>query len=69
MLDLNYLFEIQDELTLTNVKTIEIFMTQKFGIDWDDDKLNKEICKFLYDTMECRIVDNGRYVKYEWLDK
>lgn len=69
MLDLNYLFEIQDELSLTNVRTIEQFMVKKFGIDWDDDEQNKEIYKFLHDTMECHEMINGTYIKYEWLDK
>ena len=31
MLPLDYLFQIQEDLTLGSYKTIEMFMAQKFG--------------------------------------
>ena len=40
MLPLDYLFQIQEDLTLGSYKTIEIFMAQKFGICWNDNKEN-----------------------------
>lgn len=69
MLPLNYLFEIQEDLTLGSYKTIETFMVQKFGICWNESAENIKICEFLKNTMTLLIVDCGTYTRYQWMDK
>lgn len=69
MLPLDYLFQIQEDLTLGSYKTIETFMAQKFGICWNDNKENIEICEFLKNTMTLLIIDCGNYTRYQWMDK
>ena len=69
MLPLDYLFQIQEYLTLGSYKTIEAFMVQRFGICWNDNKENIKICEFLKNTMTLLIVDCGSYIRYQWMDK
>ena len=50
-LGLGYLFEIQDELSLSGCKTIGGFMVKKYGYEYNSDKVNVEIEQFLNETM------------------
>lgn len=69
MLSLDYLFQIQEDLTLGSYKTIEVFMVQKFGICWNDNKENIKIYEFLKNTMTLLIIDCGNYTRYQWMKK
>ena len=55
MLSLDYLFQIQEDLTLGSYKTIEAFMVQKFGICWNDNKENIKICEGKKSTIPLRL--------------
>ena len=70
MLKVSEIIEVQTDLEHSTEKTIESFMIDRFGYDYDESPLVNQLYQLLKDTMvRVETQHPNGYIMYSWIDK